>query len=518
MPSLRTVEDKNNKNQLDKSRYFDVIITVITAMLILALSCYVKNLISEKVKFLSKTFYYTYTNQQGDTVTWYFESYGDASYYYEPFLQAFRFESWNPYKRYVGSKLDYYMYGPIFIYSKYVTSLIIGLLNPDLSQIELIEASIKWSAITIDSLSVMMIYIVIINLKFLRKKLVVKHITGISASIVLMLAPINLYYSDTLYLNGPLMTFFALIGMLYFLKEKYTLSGIFLSFSFLSKQLSLFLVIQFFILIWKSKDLKTAFTKFLNPFMLTSFLLSIPWLFITPILYIGRIFAAGHPQFYLNEEYSVAQTLANSITSLGCELCAQIYWYLNFVMLPFLIFYGGCLVFAHFNAQEIMKNEENIILYTTWSVLILHTFISRGIYKYYNIYINVFLVLSIIVVSYRIIKYIFKREKEFSVKEKIILSFIIFLCYILLTSLFWGENLLIMKTQRERHPLILLLVTILFSFNFSLKNYRNLLIKKNYKVLVIDVKSFFIYIYSSTKIKISKMGKIIDKILKKESD
>ncbi|MHA1116263.1 MAG: hypothetical protein ACTSPJ_08815, partial [Candidatus Heimdallarchaeaceae archaeon] len=73
MPSLRTVEDKNNKNQLDKSSYFEVIITVITAMLILVLSCYVKNLISEKVKFLSNTFYYTYTNQQGDTVTWYFE-------------------------------------------------------------------------------------------------------------------------------------------------------------------------------------------------------------------------------------------------------------------------------------------------------------------------------------------------------------------------------------------------------------------------------------------------------------
>ncbi|MHA1868323.1 MAG: hypothetical protein ACTSVB_07170 [Candidatus Heimdallarchaeaceae archaeon] len=518
MLSLRNVEATINKKILDKSRYLDIIITVIVSVLILVLSCYVKNLISEKVKFLSKTFFYSFTNQKGENITWYLESYTDASYYYEPFLQAFSFEGWNPYKRYLGSELDYYMYGPIFIYSKYITLLIIGFIHPNLSQTELVKASIKWSAITIDSLSVMMLYIVIINLKFLKEKLVLKHIIGFLGSILLMLAPINLYYSDTLYLNGPLMTFFALIGLNYFLKEKYTLSGIFLSLSFLSKQLSLFLVIQFFILIWKSKDLKTVFTKFLNPFVLTSFLLSIPWIFITPILYIGRIFAAGHPQFYLNEELSIAQSLANSISSLGCELCAQIYWYLNFVMIPFLVFYGGCLLFAHFNAKEIMESEENIILYTTLSVLILHTFISRGIYKYYNSYINVFFILSIIVVSYRIIKYMFKKEKGFSAKEKITLSFIIFLCSILFTILLWGENLLIMKIQRERHPLILLLMTIIFSFSFKLDNYKKLFIKKNYRILVIDVKSFFIYIYSSTKKKFLKMVKIICKKLKKEND
>ncbi|MHA1401723.1 MAG: hypothetical protein ACTSQE_15335, partial [Candidatus Heimdallarchaeaceae archaeon] len=224
MTSLReTIVDESKK--LNVKKVVEILSILTFSVVLFLLSCYFKNLIGEKLNSIVQgNFNYTFTNVKGEEVTWYLEGYGDASYYYIPYLRAFRFEGWNPYARSEGP-LDYYLYGPIFIYSKYLTSLIVGLFNPSLTQEELIFQSIKWSAIAIDSLSVVALYLVVVNLTIFNDKKVVGHIIGIGAAFALMFAPANLYYVDTIYLNGPLMTFFTLIAFLFFIKEKYNTSG-----------------------------------------------------------------------------------------------------------------------------------------------------------------------------------------------------------------------------------------------------------------------------------------------------
>ncbi|MHA1401478.1 MAG: hypothetical protein ACTSQE_14105, partial [Candidatus Heimdallarchaeaceae archaeon] len=282
--------------------------------------------------------------------------------------------------------------------------------------------------------------------------------------------------------------------------------------AWLSKQMPLFLIIPFFSIIWKRKDLQTAMKNFLRPFLIATFVLSIPWIFITPILYIGRIFAAGHPQFYLLNDPSnngVAQTLANSILYTGCQWCGDIYWIINLPMIPFIIFYGSSLLIAHFKGKEIGEKETSIVIYTTWSILVTHVFISRGIYKYYNTYINPFLILSSIVLGERIIKRILSRiesENHKVSKNKLSpvyyqLAFLL-LFFVILTfsvSLIYFENLWIMFTIRYLHPAILLLVLLFFSLFIPYNYYKSLFVKDNYKELKSDIKEFFRKISSIMK-------------------
>ena len=79
--------------------------------------------------------------------TWYFESYADSWWYYEPYLLHFRYENWNPYAGGEGP-LNGYAYGPMFLYGMYFISLFVGLFNPGMDTAELVKESVKWTHIT----------------------------------------------------------------------------------------------------------------------------------------------------------------------------------------------------------------------------------------------------------------------------------------------------------------------------------------------------------------------------------
>ena len=96
--------------------------------------------------------FYWYHTDGGEIVKiWYLEMYSDASYYYEPYLESFRYENWNPY---AGGEdaLNGYAYGPMFIYGIYFISLFVSLFFPQLEMNELVTESVKWKHIVFNVL------------------------------------------------------------------------------------------------------------------------------------------------------------------------------------------------------------------------------------------------------------------------------------------------------------------------------------------------------------------------------
>ena len=462
--------------------------------------------------FESPFYNYTWTDISEKTNIWYFEIYYDASYYYTTYLDAFS-SWWNPYKRYEGP-LDYYLYGPMFIYGLYFTYLLLHLSFPGFSQDFLIKNAVKWTAINFDGLSVVLIYLIIINLSSLKETKIKKHLLGFIGAFAYIFMPINLLYVDAYYLNIPQMTFFALLTIWLFMKEKYKLSAYSLSIAWLTKQMPLFILIPLFSFIWKKYDIKKAFNRFLRPFFVSFLILSIPWIFITPHLYLGRIFAAGRPLWYVDNENGVSHgvTFANTFQFFNIKWLAQFFLWINIVMIPFIIFYGFSLFLGHFNAKKIKSDESMFIYYITWVFFIVHTFISRGIFKYYDAFLNPFLVLTCICLISNLVdkfqNYLLKRKKNEYLQLKNptrknsreIWWFIAKICLIFIVIVgIYGVNWSIIISIRFVHPLLLFNVLILISLLIPISYYKEVFRKENYKNLKVDIKEFFSYIKNSIK-------------------
>ncbi len=461
--------------------------------------------------FDSPSFDYIWTNPSEVSKTWHFEVYSDASYYYTEYLDAF-IDWWNPYGRYEGA-LDYYLYGPMFIYGLYFTYLLLNLSYPTAPREYLISSSVKWTAINFEGLSAVMVYLIIINLSSLKETKVKKHLLGVVGAFSCVFMPMNLLYVDSYYLNIPQMTFFTLLTIFFFLKKKYRLSAYSLSIAWLTKQIPLFILIPLFFYIWKTYDIRKAFKEFLKPFLVSFLIFSIPWIFLTPHLYIGRIFAAGRPLPDLDNSFTGIQhgvTFANTLLHLGAEGLAKFYFWINFPMIPFLIFYGFGLFVGHFNAKEIGKNDSVFVYYITWIFMIIHTFISRGIFKYYDAFLNPFLVLTSVILANNLItkfrNYMQNRRKKNQEGEiissriglqKIIWPFLNILLILSLITGIYAINWSTMITIRHLHPAFLLGLLVLISPLIPWSFYKAVFQKKSYKNLKEDFKEFFRYIKTS---------------------
>ena len=491
----------------------NLIVTVIVSILILVSAILVKLEMSEWIfSNIGSAFTHTLGEPVNGTVYWYFETYSDADYYYEAYLDAFR-GGWNPYKRYTD-RLDFYVYGPIFIYGLYFTSLLVQLFNPSMTSTILIEESVKWTAINFDALSAVMVYLIIINFSFTKDRKIYKHLLGIIGAFAFIFMPFNLFYVDTYYLNIPQMTFFTLIGFLLVMKKKYKLSAYSLTLAWLTKQMPLFLIIPIFSMIWKEHDLKTAVKRFLRPFLLSTLLLSIPWIFMTPILYIGRILAAGRPLWYATLDpigNAHGTTLAHSILYGGAEGLAQFYVWINIPMIPFILFYGFSLFIGHFNGKKLANDDKMFTIYITWVIMITHTFISRGLFKYYDAFFTPFFILSAIVLSNTLIEKLrdyFRKRKNKDITTKVEEStsrknwhigkgVLEILCILILTLGIYYYSWIIMIKIRFLHPLFLLLLTMFISLFIPWRYYKEIGKKTNYKQLKQDFKDFFKYVKQS---------------------
>ena len=336
-----------------------LIIIIFLGLFIFAM--YMKSLLGDWINSeVGTSFYYTFQNHQGSDVIWYLENYGDASYSYEPYLENFRYNNWNPYSPPLPfdseDKLDFYLYGPFLVYGFVFVSLFVELFNKGAPLDFLIPASIKWTAIAFDALSVAMIYLIIVGLKTFKNKKYPKHLIGIVGAIAYIFMPINLFYIDASYLNIPQMTFFTLLAFYLFLKEKYIASSVIFSVAWLSKQMPLFSIIPLFFILGRKTHFSFALKKFLLPFILSTLVFSIPWIFLNPFKYSIRIIGAGRSLWYatLAEEGNKhGVTLAHSLLYGNADFLSKIYVYINIAMVPFLFFYIYSIFIAHFNGKNI---------------------------------------------------------------------------------------------------------------------------------------------------------------------
>ncbi len=444
--------------------------------------------------------------------TWHIEAYVDASYYYEPYLYNFRFLNWNPYAGGEGP-LAGYAYGPIFIYGLSLISLFVSLLNPNMSRTITVSESVKWTHIVFDSLCVVMLYLIVISLRAFKDKKTKKHIIGFLGASSLMLMPINLLYVDSIYLNIPQMTLFTMIALLLFMREKYKLSAFMLTIAWLSKQMPLFLLAPWFLIIWKKKNLRTAIIDFLFTFLLTSFIISIPWVFVSPYDYFAKLFGPGKPLAVLSLEDAYrgsTVTLAHTFLYLGSESLAQFYKVINDYMVPFLLIYIISLLITYFRGKEIGKGESLFTLHTTWIILISHAFLSRGVYKYYDAFITPFIVLVIILYSDKFICIVIKKlrkgpqfashkdlkgneneEKTQKIWITALQESLFYVLFLGLTALFYYFNFIIITKSRFLHPLYLLISFAVVSVLFPPSILISLFEIKNYKMLKEDIVLIF---------------------------
>lgn len=501
----------------------ELLVTVIFSMLILISAILVKIKMSDWIfSNIGEAFTHTLDEPVNGSVYWYFEIYSDADYYYEAYLDAFR-GGWNPYKRYTD-RLDFYVYGPIFIYGLYFTSLLVQLFNPSMDSTILMEESVKWTAINFDAFSAVMVYLIIINFSFTKERKIYKHVLGLVGAFTFIFMPFNLMYVDSYYLNIPQMTFFTLLGFLLMMKKKYKLTAYSLTLAWLTKQMPLFLVIPIFSMIWKEHDLKTAIKRFLRPFLLSTLLLSVPWIFITPVLYFGRILGAGRSLWYVTLDPSGnghGTTLAHSILYGGAEGLAQFYVWINIPMIPFFLFYGFSLFIGHFNGKKLANDDKMFTYYITWIVLISHTFISRGLFKYYDAFYTPFFVLSAVILSNQLIEktvdYIRARKLKNSPNKDLkstpsenwefggrIFEIVSILT---ITLGVYYYSWIIMIKSRFLHPLFLLIWTMVISLLIPWRYYKEMGKKGNYKQLLQDFREFFGYI-KKTMLKLYGIMKI----------
>ncbi|MHA2256253.1 MAG: hypothetical protein ACXAAM_09280 [Candidatus Heimdallarchaeaceae archaeon] len=344
-----------------------IALTIVIFIGLFILAVYLKHILGDWISSeVGTSFYHTLQDSQGTSVTWYFENYNDAEYYYESYLENFRYNGWNPYAPPLPfnseDKLDFYLYGPFLIYGFVFISLFVELFNPGASLDFLIPASIKWTAIVFDALSVAMIYLIIIGLKTFKSKRIFAHSAGISGALVYIFMPMNLLYIDASYLNIPQMTFFTLLALYLFLKEKYVFSSIVFSIAWLSKQMPLFSIIPLFFILGKKTKLSFALKRFLIPFILSTFIFSIPWIFLNPFKYSIRIIGAGRSLWYATlaaEGNKRGVTLAHSLLYGNANFLSKVYVYLNVAMIPFLIFYIYSIFVSHFNGKNIAEDETN---------------------------------------------------------------------------------------------------------------------------------------------------------------
>ena len=533
MEKLKSLQLRIQDNIKEKEgKKLKILLIVIIATALLAASLVIKNIVSNWY-WESHGFGFYWTNPElfgqvyeGDV--WYLEAYVDASYYYEPYLEAFRFENWNPYAGGPGP-LNGYAYGPMFIFGIYFISLIISIFYPQMLIVDLVPLSVKWTHIAFDSLSVVMVYLIVILLKKFRDKDVKKHIFGILTAIIFACMPVNLLYVDSIYLNTPQMTFFTLLSLLLFMKDKYRVGAFILSIAWLSKQMSLFLVIPWFFIVWKKKNLRTAFVDFLFTFLFTTILISLPWIIMTPYSYLRRVFGPGSPLETFVPETAFdfngrTVTLAHSFLYLGSEGLALFYHNINRYMIPFILFYLLAVMLAYFNGEKLGNDESQLIILSSWILVNTHLFISRGIYKYYNAFLTPFIVLSLLVffddIAPKAIRSIptayshfhklllliqtriLKRESEKDViqiktkptTEKILSNVFLMIMFLGFNAFFYYFNWILIINSRFLHPFYLLILFIVVSLLIQPTLYASLIKASSYKMIWTDI----VYLYKET--------------------
>ncbi|RMG36095.1 MAG: hypothetical protein D6732_08500 [Methanobacteriota archaeon] len=315
------------------------------------------------------------------------EGYVDFSWYYLPYVDNFS-QGWNPYEGeqtaiFHPERMGGYVYGPLYIVWISLGKIFFGL---DARQ------SVLVSNVIFDSLTSVLVYVL------------AKRVTGNGIALILgflhTITPISLFYANIYGLNTPQMTFFAVLYLWFYLEHHDSWGFVILSLGFLTKQFPLLFAMPALMLMVRRYGWLRGFA-FLVEFIIWSLIFSMPYIVLTPYLYIVKLFLASRAPSsvptleFLQENGGVAPNLVSSAVAQEDYGLAN---FLHILVDTQILFVGGLFLISYFAFSAYRILEERPYLFFRFAALyyfFAHGTIGRGIYKYYTPFLMPFLILAL---------------------------------------------------------------------------------------------------------------------------
>jgi len=328
------------------------------------------------------------------------EGFKDYAGGYLPTVRAFK-SGYTPY-------IDFwYAYPPLFLYTLTAFSYLpLGFPGPALP------------IVMLDAFSAVPLYL--IGLRFVSPK------KSFVASLLFTLSPINLFYNDFLWLNPPLVTFFALLSTYFVLAGRYELSAVSLAASFGFKQTGLALFPVLLVLVLKRAGWKKAL-GYVAFFVAVAVAISMPYLATAPQHYLGCVTMFKLPfwprpetgsEYYQRIwpwwiETNTTQPVAtypvqgNSPVNSAFPVFVlasqgkqgdELFAYFNefngkaAVLLDLALLSSFCvLLLKVYRSRDV--GDRGAVKYLLLSLILFHSFYERGVFKYYYATVTPFLAL-----------------------------------------------------------------------------------------------------------------------------
>lgn len=475
--------------------------------------------------------YYSYNDPEA--YTW--EIFPDAQTYYVEYLDAFKYEQWDPYLLDRDFPLTGYVYGPIFVIGLVLVSVIIDIFFPSMTSIQRTWLSVTTAPLIFDSITTVFIYAILLKKKKDGKRDLVNTLFSIAGAIAFIFMPIVLFYNDTLYLNTYMFTTFTVISLYYLKNHKHRQSAIFLAIAILTKLNSLFLAPLWLVYVARN-NLKEGVEFFLT-LIFSYVLISFPWLVKSPIYYFGQQLWPGilDPHFGLEDTFILWPTTPfhaflyweQQTGSAFWGNLALFYYEANDKYIPLLVFVATCCVVMLLIGNQMKENKRILFSYSAMFVIGSHLFLARGNYKYYDPFFFPFVIIAITswgehlfanshitIRKYnqnKLNRQIAKKKSDLSTRVssfidnenfKIIMQVLVTLLYIGVISWVFVLNYWIIFKVKWLHMfyLTLLAITIIATFNYQThiaiinpENYKEVInfLKSEYHSFISAIKRFF---------------------------
>ncbi|NHJ85725.1 MAG: hypothetical protein FK734_09705 [Asgard group archaeon] len=388
------------KNWLERNDWYEIAYNIIIIIFLVGFGVLVRLL-------LSQYFRMNFTNQPLEFI-WdrvvYFDpynvplsGYSDFGYYYYNWVHGWFKQNWYPFTDWQitssSNPLTMYSYPPIFLY------FLISIWRPGMTNL--------WIALPLvvsDAACAGVVYLILKNIIKGENKGIIAFIGALVAA----LTPINLIYIGIYWLNPGPVTLFTLISFYFLTKRKWRQTFFWLAIATMTKQNALFFTFPLFMIMLAEKTNEKGikqglFESIINAlyYILIILLVSIPWIFLTPLDYGVHMLFPGQylslkPDIKIPEITNTIQ-FTYSLLLLGINQT-----FLNIFavglnsMLLMVVSTSIIAIYLFWRAP--MKRFDNIEFFEIITIytMISHIFMPRGIYKFYSSYYTPIILIALI--------------------------------------------------------------------------------------------------------------------------
>ncbi|MHA1505138.1 MAG: hypothetical protein ACTSPT_08120 [Candidatus Heimdallarchaeota archaeon] len=385
-----------------------------------------------------------------------FRGFSDFRYYYVAWITAWYENDWYPYQwtePFVNNPLNSYSYPPLFLY------FLISVWRPGMT-----EFWMAFPMILADAACAGVVYLILKNI------IKNEHAGGIAlfGGFLMAVAPINIIYDGLYWLNPGPVTLLTLITFYFATKSKWWQAFFWLALATMTKQNALFFTYPLFMAMLgekiRKKSIKESVIESLFNALLFVFILilvSVPWIFISPIEY-GRHMMFPGKQIEITTDVYI-DPAGNDCVSFPWSLLALGFpdWIIKFASFGtysmfFMILISSIIsVFMMWRAYN--KKSDGIEFYEWISVYMIYThiFMPRGVYKFYTAYFVPIILIALIGSLTNLM------SKKSLLPISLILSGVLFL----------GFNFWLLVIARLSVPFFLFMTTIVIGFFAMIRGY-----------------------------------------------